>query len=92
MPAQAQTRRALPEWPEWMDVRTLGRYCCASTRTLREWALLPDNPMPTKRVGGKLFVARTNFDSWMQSHASAGPGQDLNAIVEDIVASVTGGK
>jgi hypothetical protein len=59
---------------------------------LREWVSLPDNPLPAKRVGGKLFVARVDFDSWMAAHPSVVTTQDVNAIVDEIVSSVTGGR
>lgn len=91
MAEAATTRHQLPEWPAWLDLATLSRYCCVSTRTLREWANLPDNPMPAKKVGGKLFVSKADFDSWMAAHPTANSEQDLNAIVDEVVSSVMGG-
>ena len=84
------TRQQLPEWPAWMDLATLARYCCVSTRTLREWASQIDNPLPARRVGGKLFVSKDTFDSWMNAQPAAGPDRDISAIVDEIVSSVTG--
>lgn len=91
MATQVTIRQQFPEWPEWMDLSTLSRYCCASTRTLREWASRVDNPMPARRVGGKLFVSRSQFDEWMATQPAAGPEQDISAIVDEIVGSVRGG-
>jgi hypothetical protein len=91
MAIQATIRQQLPEWPEWMDLATLTRYCCVSTRTLREWASQIDNPLPARRVGGKLFVSKAAFDSWMEAQPTAGPEQDISAIVDEIVGSVRGG-
>jgi hypothetical protein len=78
-------------WPEWMDLATLSRYCCASTRTLREWVNLLDNPLPARRIRGKLFVLKSDFDSWMAAHP-AGPEQNIDDIVNEVISSVTGGK
>jgi hypothetical protein len=92
MEKQATTRQQLPEWPAWMDISTLSRYCCASTRTLREWAGLPDNPLPARRIGGKLFVSKSAFDSWMAAHPAGGAERDMSAMVDELVFSVTGEK
>ena len=59
---------------------------------MREWVSKADNPLPARRVGGKLFVAKSDFDSWMATQPAAGPEQDINAIVDEVVASVMGGK
>jgi hypothetical protein len=92
MEKPATTRQQLPEWPAWMDLSTLSCYCCVSTRTLREWARLRDIPLPVRRIGGKLFVSKPEFDAWMAAHPFAGPEQDIKAIVDEIIASVRGGK
>jgi hypothetical protein len=85
------TRQALPDWPEWMDLRTLSRYCCTSERTLREHINREHNPLPSRRVGGKLFVFRRTFDSWMEAQPDGGRPAELGRIVDEIVSSVTGG-
>lgn len=74
-----------------MDLATLSRYCCASKRTLRDWTNRVDNPLPARHVGGKLFVARAAFDEWMAKQPPTGTSQNIDKIVDEIVASVTGG-
>ena len=81
-------REALPEWPEWMDLRTLEHYCCTSERTLREHINREHNPLPARRVGGKLFVSRGLFDSWMELQPAGGKSLDLCGIVDEIVVIV----
>jgi hypothetical protein len=88
MSRPATTREALPEWPEWLDLRTLEHYCCTSERTLRDHINREHNPLPARRVGGKLFVSRRAFDLWMESQPEAARVVDLGGIVDEIVSAV----
>jgi hypothetical protein len=88
MAAEKKIRQSLLEWPEWMDLRTLEHYCCTSERTLREHINREHNPLPARRVGGKLFVSRQLFDSWMDRQPDGGKGIDLGGIVDEIVSAV----
>ena len=52
----------------WLSLRGLADYCSMSRRTLQ--ALLHDlrDPIPSYRVGGKILVRRSEFDTWMARH------------------------
>jgi len=70
-----------------MDLKALQRYACVSERTLREWAHRPQNPLPAVRVGTKILVRRSTFDSWLEGHKLE--TIDLSGIVEELVSGLT---
>jgi excisionase family DNA binding protein len=72
---------------EWLDLKGLQRHACVSERTLREWIHRPDNPLPSYRVGGKIFVRRSEFDRWVEAHR-LNP-IDVTAIVDEMMSEVT---
>jgi excisionase family DNA binding protein len=58
-------------WPEYLDFKTLARYCSLCERTLRNLAKEPD--FPTVRVGRRVLVPRAAFDSWMLARSAPRP-------------------
>lgn len=85
--ATPPTPRQLPEWPEWMDLSTLARYSSSSERTLRDWIRAEINPLPASRRGGKIFVNRGDYDTWMRGQGVK--VVDVGAIVDDICKSLS---
>ena len=74
---------------EWMDLHRLQEYAAVSERTLRSWIHSSDHPLPACRVGGKILVKRSGFDSWMEKHRIKSFGSDtVNQIVEELLAGV----
>jgi hypothetical protein len=88
MPSHAAIRQAIPEWPEWMDLKTLERYSSISIRTLRSWIKAPDSPLPASTRGGKILVSRRAFDAWMNGHAIKVSSVDVGQIVNEILESL----
>jgi len=74
--------------PEWLDLKALQKYACISERTLREWIHRPVGALPAARVGTKILVRRSTFDSWLENHRLK--RVDVGCIVEEMVASVMG--
>jgi hypothetical protein len=88
MASRATTRQPLPDWPEWMDLKTLERYSSASNRTLRSWIKAPENPLPASARGGKILVCRRAFDEWLRGHAIETRSFDIERTVNDILKSL----
>lgn len=88
MATQATTRQ---QWPEWMDLRTLGQYACVSERTLRDWIKAIDNPLPASQRGAKLYVSRKDYDDWMRRQRVT-PDIDIDGTVDKILSDLQGGK
>jgi hypothetical protein len=65
----------------------LTQYAAVSERTLREWIHRAVDPLPAVRIGTKLFVKRSVFDSWMEAHRVI-PAVDIDGIVEDVASSL----
>jgi hypothetical protein len=73
---------------EWFDLRALQQYACVSERTLREWIHRSVDPLPAVRVGAKILVRRSVFDSWLECHQLK--PADVGGIVDEMVAAITG--
>jgi hypothetical protein len=73
---------------EWFDLRALQQYACISERTLREWIHRPVDALPAVRVGAKILVRRSVFDSWLEGHQLK--PADVGGIVDEMVAAITG--
>jgi len=74
---------------EWMDLRRLQEYAAVSERTLRSWIHAGDRPLPACRVGTKIMVKRSEFDSWMEKHRiKSVASETVDEIVSGLLASV----
>ena len=49
----------------YLSLRALAGYAGLSVRTLRTHLADPLRPLPCYRVGGKVLVRRSDFDTWM---------------------------
>ena len=76
--------------PEWLDLRALRKHACVSDRTLRSWISRSTNPLPAIRVGGKLLVARSDFDRWLRAHRISRSSVDVGKIVDDVMKELLG--
>ena len=74
---------------EWLDLRTITRYACVSERTIREWLHRGANPLPAVRVGTKILVRRSAFDTWLEKHPLI-PADSINVneTVNEILADM----
>jgi len=86
--ANAECMISEQEQPEWLDLKALKGYACASERTLRDWIHRAVDPLPAVRVGRKILVSRSRFDRWLEAHEVK--HVDVGCIVDEIIAGVTG--
>lgn len=57
----------------FLPLRALAAYAGLSVRTLRHYLELPpDRALPCYRVGGKILVRRSEFDTWVAQYRSCG--------------------
>lgn len=77
---------------EWLDLRGLTVYAAVSERTVREWLHRSLNPLPAVRVGTKILVRRSAFDTWLEKHPlipadSLNVNETVNEILADMAAA-----
>ena len=78
------------EITEWLDLRALCRYACASERTLREWIHRPSDALPAYRIAAKIFVKRSEFDAWIRGHVIRSASKEkIEQIVDEVIRQVT---
>lgn len=70
---------------QWLDLRALRQYACVSDRTLREWIHRPIDPLPAVRVGTKILIRRSCFDSWLEAHKLR--RIDVEIILKEMITS-----
>lgn len=79
----------LPMDPEYLDLKGLARYSSLSVGTLRVILARPGGP-PHYRPGGKMLIRRSDWDSWIAQYRQN--PQDLDALVDKVMAEITGTK
>ena len=72
--------------PEYLPLKALSQYGGLSVRTLRGYLHHPAHPLPHYRVGGKILVKRSEFDTWV-----AGFRAESSSRVDAIVSGVLQG-
>jgi len=76
---------------EWLDLKEVTKYASVSERTLREWIHRASNPLPAVRVGAKILVRKSTFDTWLESHTLRSiEATDVDGIAGEILAELTG--
>ena len=53
----------------YLSLRELAIYSSLSERTLRGYLRSVDHPLPHFRVGGRVLIRRSAFDSWLEIFA-----------------------
>jgi hypothetical protein len=74
--------------PGYLSLKALALYSSCSVRWLR--ARLTDKtiPLPHYRIGGKVLVNVDEFDRWMASSRTRPQPNDVDQIVDDVIAKV----
>jgi hypothetical protein len=75
------------ELDPFLSLRALASYSSLSVRTLRGYLTDSRRPLPCYRIGGKILVRRSEFDTWLRAYRQVGA-----ADVDRIVAEVFTGK
>jgi hypothetical protein len=68
----------------YLSLKALASYSDLSVRTLRTYLTYSLNPLPSYRVGGKILIRRSEFDSWIARYRNTG-NVDVDQIVDDIL-------
>jgi excisionase family DNA binding protein len=74
----------------YLSLKALAAYAGLSVRTLRDRLRDGARPLPCYRVGGKVLVRRSEFDSWIQQFHRTQGATDMGALVDNVVASFRG--
>ena len=69
--------------PEYFDLKALAAYSSIPVRTIRDYLSDADNPIPCFALKRKIFVRKSEFDSWMQTHRH--DSGKLDAIVDEVL-------
>jgi hypothetical protein len=73
---------------EYLPLKALSAYSGLSVRTLRGYLTDRVRPLPHFRVGGKILVARADFDSWVRQFRVQVTATSIEALVDDVVAGM----
>jgi hypothetical protein len=68
----------------FLSLRALASYACVSVRKLREHLDDPTHPLPHYRIGGKIVVRRSEFDTWMSAYRRVGQA-NVAGIVDSVM-------
>ena len=68
----------------FLSLRALASYACVSVRKLREHLEDATHPLPHYRVGGKIVVRRSEFDTWISAYRRVGQA-DIGGIVDSVM-------
>ena len=66
------------------SLKALASYSGLSPRTLRTHLADLAHPLPCYRVGGKILVRRSEFDTWIAAYRQVGR-TDVGALVDDVL-------
>lgn len=80
--------KAQPPTPGYFDLQALAMYSCCSVRWLRDRLVDRLHPLPHYRVEGKILVKREEFDVWLSTSRVVSPAEELDDIVDSVLAQV----
>jgi len=72
----------------FLPLRALAPYSGLSVRTLRAHLEDLDHPLPCYRIGGKILVRRSEFDTWAARYRQVGH-PDVDRIVSHVLRDLT---
>lgn len=78
---------AVDGWNPYLSLRALAAYSSLSERWLRSFLAAADHPLPHYRIGGRVVVKRSDFDTWMQVYRVEGDA-DASAVVNRLLADL----
>jgi len=73
----------------FLTLKALSTYSGISVRKLRDHLDDPGHPLPHYRVGGKILVRRSDFDTWAAHYRRVG-NEDVDRIVRETLRSLKG--
>jgi hypothetical protein len=72
----------------FLSLRALAAYGGLSVRKLRDYLEDSSHPLPHFRVGGKILVRRSDFDTWISRFRRVANKPDVDAIVTEVLAGL----
>ncbi len=72
----------------YLPLKALAVYSGLSVRTLRDCLTHSMRPLPHFRVGGKILVRRSDFDTWVTQFRVSVKPMGVEAIVDDVVSGL----
>lgn len=73
-------------WDPYLSLRALAAYSSLSERMLRSFLTAADHPLPHHRVGGRVLVRRSDFDTWITVYRE--PATSADDAVARLVAGL----
>lgn len=74
--------------PGYLDLKSLADYSSCSVRWLRDRLIDSTAPLPFYRIGGKILVARADFDAWMNGFRIIQQTTATKTLVDDVMADL----
>lgn len=71
----------------FLSLQALASYSGLSRRKLRDYLTDPAHPLPCYRIGGKIVVRRSEYDSWAGRYRQVGQ-PDVDRIVSDVLKTL----
>jgi len=68
----------------YFPIKRLTAYSGLSERTLRTYLSHPVHPLPAYKIGGRVLVRRSDYDSWAARFRCLAPSS-VDAIVGDMI-------
>jgi hypothetical protein len=68
----------------FLSLKALAEYSSLSIRKLRDLLADPVHPLPHYRIGSKILVRRSEYDTWAARYRHVGSG-DVDAIVASVL-------
>jgi hypothetical protein len=75
------------ELDPYLALRALAAYSGVSVRKLRDVLADPAHPLPHYRIGGKVVVRRSEYDTWAARLRRVG-SQDAGRIADEVVKAL----
>jgi hypothetical protein len=72
----------------YLPLKALAAYSGLSVRTLRNYLTHPLYPLSSYRIGGKVLVRRSEFDTWATKFRVVRSAVGLDALVNAVVSGL----
>lgn len=73
----------------FLSLQALATYSGLSRRKLRDYLADPAHPLPCYRIGGKIVVRRSEYDTWATRYRQVG-NADLDKVVSETLRNLRG--
>lgn len=80
--------RSLSTEDAYLPLRVLSAYAGLGVRTLRQYLQHPTRPLPHFRIGAKILVRRSEFDTWADGFRAHGSDPD-NALIYAVLSELS---